>query len=92
MKTSSKNSTPRIILFWSVPSLSQINTYKANCDQLQKACVHSNSVQVLNHKKEAQTFKKIIKESDGFYGLRRIKGEIRKMMLNVNSIKTIILL
>jgi len=37
-------------------------------------------------------FKKIELESGAFYGLKKIKGKIEKILLNVNSIKAIILL
>ncbi|WP_242085616.1 hypothetical protein [Aestuariivivens sediminis] len=92
MEALNKNGTPAIILFWSVPSISQIQLYKHNCDQLQRACKQLNSVQVIKTNKEALTFKKVVLESESFYGLQKVKGEIKKMMLNINSIKSVILL
>ncbi|WP_223551164.1 hypothetical protein [Aestuariivivens sp. NBU2969] len=91
MKTSKNNSTP-IILFWFVPSISQIKVYKDNCNLLQKASSNLNSVRIIKTNNETLTFKKIVLESERFYGLKKIKGEIKKMILNVDAIKMVVLL
>lgn len=82
----------RIFLFWSVPSISQVKEYKIKSDLLKKAIFQLNPVKVIAHKNEAVNFKKIEMESGTFYGLKKIKGKINKILLNVNSIKTVILL
>jgi len=92
MKPSNKILETQIILFWFVPSISQINDYKIKSDLLNKAMFHLNPVKVVTYKNEAVKFKKIELESGAFYGLKKIKGKIEKILLNVNSIKAIILL
>ena len=92
MKPSNKMLETQIILFWFVPSISQINEYKIKSDLLNKAMFHLSPVKVVTHKNKTVKFKKIELESGAFYGLKKIKGKIEKILLNVNSIKAIILL
>lgn len=92
MKPSNTLLKSQIILFWSVPSISQIKEYKIKSDLLNKAAIHLNPVKVVTHKNVALKFKKIEMESGAFYGMKKIKGKIEKILLNVNAIKAIILL
>ena len=92
METSNNNSATQIILFWSVPSISQIKEYKRNCDLLKDANSQLKSVKVITNKNQTEKFKSIEIESDTFYGLKKIKGELKRFILNVNSIKSVMLL
>lgn len=92
MKSSNVNQNAPIILFWSVPSISQIRDYKRNCEMLKEANKQFKSVEVISKSNRTEKFKSIEMESDNFYGLKKIQGDIKRILLNVNTIKSIILL
>ena len=92
MNASTKKSTAPIFLFWSVPSISQIKEYKIKLAVLREANSLFRSVKVVTTKNETLEFKKIELEDGIFYGLRKIKGELKKIVLNINFIKAVILL
>ena len=92
MNTSNKNIESQIFLFWSVPSISKIKDYKMKSDLLREANAHLKSVRVVTRKNETVKFKKIELKNGTFYGLKKIKGEVKKMLLNINLIKAVILL
>lgn len=92
MKHSKENLNQHILLFWSVPSISKVHEYKMKSDLLNQAMVYLKKVQVVTHKNEILKFENIGIDSGMFFGLKKFKGNMRKVLLNINAIKTVILL
>ena len=92
MKPSKEILKPHILLFWSVPSISKVHEYKMKSDMLNQAKVYLKKVQVITHKNEILKFDKIGIDSGRFFGLKKFKGKMKKILININTIKTVILL
>jgi hypothetical protein len=92
MKTSQTNSNPVIIMFWSVPSCTMLKAYKAKSDKLKKAIKEDKPVEVVTHGNKILKLKKIGIEAGKFFGRENIKGNTKKMLLNINDIKMVTLL
>jgi len=92
MKTSKNNSSPMIIMFWSIPSCSMLKAYKAKSDTLNQAIKEEKTVEVLTNGNKILKLKKIGIEAGKFFGIESIKGKMKKMLLNINDIKMVILL
>lgn len=91
MKTSENISTP-IIMFWSMPSCSMLRSYKAKSDTLNLAMKSMTSVKVITNGDKTYILKRIGIEAGRFFGLESIKGNLKKMLLNINDIKKVTLL
>ena len=92
MKTSEKNANPMIVLFWSIPSCSMLKAYKANSDTLNQAIIEAKPVELVTNSNKILKLKKIGIEAGKFFGLESIKGNMEKMLLNLNDIKMVTLL
>jgi hypothetical protein len=91
MKANITTNSP-LILFWSVPSISMVREYKAKCELLSKAIANLKSVEILTYDNKLLKLEHIIIDSGKFFGMENIKGELKKLLLNVNKIKKIIIL
>lgn len=92
MKTSNNHSTRIVIMFWSMPSCSMLKTYKIKSDMLNQALKFEKSVEVITTNDQILKLRKIGIEAGKFVGLKSIKGNMKKMLLNINDIKRVILL
>lgn len=92
MKSSAKPSSPHILLFWSVPSISKIEAYKAKCSKLNQAISKVKTIEVVTIQDKVLMLYEIGVEAGRFYGFERLKGKLKKILLNVNDIKRIIVL
>lgn len=92
MKTSNNNSNPIIIMFWSMPSCSMLKAYKIKSDTLNQAIKYEKQVEVVTNSDKILKLKKIGIEAGKFFGLKSIKGQMDKMLLNINDIKMVTLL
>jgi len=92
MKTSKKNSNPIFIMFWSMPSCSMLRAYKIKQETLDQAIKYEKPVEVVTNNDQILKFKKIGIEAGTFFGLKNIKGSLKKMLLNINDIKMVTLL
>jgi recombinational DNA repair protein RecR len=92
MKTSKKQTNPVIIMFWSMPSCSMLKAYKEKCDMLNQAIREVKSVEVVTQGNEVLKLNRIGNESGKFFGLKSIKKNAEKMLLNINHIKMVTLL
>ena len=92
MKSSRKNINSHILLFWSFPSISKVHEYKMKSDTLNQAMVHLKKIKIITYNNETFKLENIGIDSGKFFGLKRLKGEMSKILLNINTIKTIILL
>ena len=92
MEALNTNSKSPLILFWSVPSISMVKEYKAKCDILSQAIRNLKSVEILTYENKILKLEQIVIDSGKFFGMENIKGELKKLLLNVNKIKKIIIL
>ena len=92
MKTSENNSNSMIIMFWSIPSCTMLKAYKAKSDTLNQAIKEEKTVEVVTNGNKILKLKKIGIEAGKFFGIQSIKGNMKKMLLNINHIKMITLL
>ncbi|MGM5469575.1 hypothetical protein ACS386_04810 [Flavobacteriaceae bacterium LMO-SS05] len=92
MKTFEKKSSSFILLFWSIPSCSMLKAYKLKSDLLVKAANESRAVKLLTNEKRTLKLKKVEIDSGQFFGLKSIKGQIAKILLNLNDINMVTLL
>ncbi len=92
MKTFEKKSSPIILLFWSIPSCSVLKAYKLKSDLLVKAANESRAVELLTNEKRTLKLKNIETNSGQFFGLKSIKGQVTKILLNLNDINMVTLL
>ena len=81
-----------IVLFWSTPSCSMLKAYKANSDTLNQAIIEAKPVELVTNSNKILKLKKIGIETGKFFGLESIKGNMEKMLLNLNDIKMVTLL
>jgi hypothetical protein len=92
MKTSANHSNPMIIMFWSMPSCSMLKDYKLKSDTLNQAIKEEKTIEVVTHGNKILKLKKIGIEAGKFFGIESIKGKMKKMLLNINDIKMVLLL
>jgi len=92
MKTSKKISSPLLLLFWSVPSCSMLKAYRLKSDLLVIAANELKAVEILTNENSILKFNNVGKDSGRFFGLNSIKGNITKILLNLNDIKMVTLL
>jgi hypothetical protein len=92
MKTSKNNTSPIIIMFWSMPSCSMLKAYKAKSDKLNQAVKAAKPIEVVTTNNKILKLKEIGIEAGKFFGLENIKGSMKKMLLNINDIKMVTLL
>jgi len=92
MKTSVNHSNPMIIMFLSLPSCTMLKAYKLKSDTLNQAIKEEKTIEVVTNENKILKLKKIGIEAGKFFGLERIKGKMKKMLLNINDIKMVILL
>lgn len=92
MKTSNKMQSPIIIMFWSAPSCSMLKDYKLKSDTLYEAIKYNRAVEVITNSNKTLTFKKIGINTGKYFGMEKIKGKIKKMLLNINEIKMVTLI
>lgn len=92
MKPSKENLNQHILLFWSVPSISKVHDYKKKSEMLNQAMVYLKKVQVITDKNEILKFDNIGIDSGRFFGLKKFRGSMKKVFLNINAIKTVIIL
>lgn len=92
MKPSKEIFNPQIILFWSFPSISKLQENKVKSSKLNEAITHLKKVEVITNKDEVLKLENVGIDSGRFFGLIEFKGKMKKILLNINSIKTIILL
>jgi hypothetical protein len=79
-------------MFWSMPSCSMLKVYKAKSNKLKQAIKEDKSVEVVTHGNKVVKLKKIGIEAGKFFGLKGIKGNMKKILLNINDIKMVTLL
>ena len=84
-----KNIHPFIVLFWSLPSLSKLHEYKEKCNMLNLAISKMKTVEIITVKDVILNLTNISLESGRYFGLENIKGRFKKILLNINEIKTI---
>ncbi|MFD1163618.1 hypothetical protein [Hwangdonia seohaensis] len=87
-----KSSYSHIFLFWTLPSISMVEAYKKKCKLLNNAMYSMKSIEITTFQNKILKLKEIGIESGRFYGFESIKGGIKKISLNINDIKNIILL
>ena len=87
-----KHTNPHILLFWSLPSISMLEAYKEKCKKLNQAIYKRKSVEVVTNQDNILKLNKIGIESGRFYGFGSFKGTMKKILLNINDIKMIILI
>jgi hypothetical protein len=75
-----------------MPSCSMLKAYKLNSDTLNQAFKEGKTVKVVTHGNKILKLKKIGIEAGKFFGIESIKGTMKKMLLNINDIKMVILL
>ena len=92
MKTINNIKASGIFLFWSLPSVSVIKAYKEKCNQLNQAIKKVSCVEILTIENEILKLMEVGIESGTYFGVKNIKGQIKKILLNVNEIKNITLL
>ena len=92
MKPSKEKNKFEIILFWSLPSISKIQDYKLKSSKLKEAIARLKKVELITYNNEVLKFENIGIDSGRFFGLVEFKGKMKKILLNINAIKTIILL
>lgn len=92
MKTSQKNSNPIIVMFWSMPSCTMLKSYKVKSDKLVQAIKEDKQVEVVTQGNNILRLKKIGNEAGKFFGMANIKGNMKKMLLNLNDLKMVTLL
>ena len=92
MKTSKKNQTPIVIMFWSVPSCSTMKAYKEKCLTLSQAISEKKEVKILTNKNESLKLNEIGLHSGTFFGMETIQGKMEKMFLNLNNVKSVTLI
>ena len=91
MKSSTAQTSPHILLFWSLPSISMIRAYKEKCKILNMAKDKVKPIEIVTVQNKILRLKEIGIECGQFYGYEHIKGHIKKILLNINSIKMITL-
>lgn len=92
MNTLKKNNSPHILLFWSFPSISMVEVYKEKCKKLNQAINRVKPVEIVTTQDRILKLNKIGVESGRFYGFEKLKGSMKKILLNINDIKMITLL
>ncbi|WP_282134281.1 hypothetical protein [Seonamhaeicola maritimus] len=92
MKNHKQNINTPIILFWSLPSISMLETYKEKCSQLNQAINRVKGVEIVTVKDVILKLTEVGKDSGRYFGVENMKGQISKILLNVNEIKKITLL
>jgi hypothetical protein len=92
MKNSKELSPPHILLFWSLPSITMVKAYQLKSYKLDQAVSNSKSVEVLTLKNKVLKLERVDLEAGKYFGFETIKGNIKKIFLNINNIKTITLL
>jgi hypothetical protein len=92
MKSSKNKKAPHILLFWYLPSISKVHEYKLKSDTLNEAVVHLKSVKVITYRDEVLQLENVGIDSGRFFGLKQFKGKMKKILLNINTIKMVILL
>ena len=92
MNLSDKSKSTLILLFWSTPSCSTLKAYKEKSDLLNLAIKENKLVEVITNSNRILRLRKIGIEAGTFFGLNSIKGEVKKLLLNINQIKKITIL
>jgi CO dehydrogenase/acetyl-CoA synthase gamma subunit (corrinoid Fe-S protein) len=69
-----------------------VKEYKTKCDILSQAIRNLKSVEILTYENKILKLEQIVIDSGKFFGMENIKGEFKKLLLNVNKIKKIIIL
>ena len=92
MKTNNNIKTTGIFLFWSLPSVSMIKAYKEKCNQLNQAIKKLSCLEIITIENEILNLIEIGIESGTYFGVNKINGQIKKILLNINHIKQIVLL
>ena len=75
-----------------MPSCSMLKDYKLKSDTLNQAIKEEKTIEVVTNGNKILKLKKIGIEAEKFFGLESIKGNMKKMLLNINDIKMVILL
>lgn len=92
MKTLEHNNDPHICLFWALPSISKLKASQEKCKKLNEAIHEVKPVEIVTNRDLILKLTKVGIESGRFYGFESLKGSMKKVLLNINEIKTIILL
>jgi len=69
-----------------------LKAYKAKSDTLNQAIKEEKTIEVVTNENKILKLKKIGIEAGKFFGIESIKGNMKKMLLNINHIKMITLL
>jgi hypothetical protein len=75
-----------------MPSCSMLKAYKTKSDTLNQAIKDEKTVELVTNGNKILKLKTIGIEAGKFFGLKNIKGSMKKMLLNINEIKMITLL
>ena len=75
-----------------MPSCSMLKAYKIKSDILNKAIKDDKLVEVVTNSNKIFKLGNIGIEAGKFFGLENIKGNMKKMLLNINEIKLVTLL
>ncbi len=92
MKTLKHSNGPHIHLFWCFPSISRLKASKEKCKKLNQAIDEVKPVEIVTTRDLILKLNKIGVESGRFYGFESLEGSMKKVLLNIHDIKTIILL
>ena len=68
-----------------------IEAYKEKCELLNEAIDKMKPIEIVTIQNKILKLNEIGIESGRFYGFESIKGRIKKILLNINDIKNIIL-
>ena len=86
MKTSHQTSAAPLILFWAVPSISELKQFDQKCATLINAIVNKLSVKVITSNQEKLKLDQLSIDDGLFYGFMKRRGKNVKLTLNVNKI------
>ena len=92
MNQSDNNQKPFILLFWSTPSCTSLKAYKKKSDLLNLAINEDQPVEIQTKGNKIKKLVHIGIEAGTFFGLENVKGNMKKMLLNINHIKMITIL
>lgn len=85
MESLKQTTAPHVLLFWSVPSISKVHEYKIKSEKLNQAMNSLIPIEIITYDDASIKFEKIGIESGMFFGWKKLKGKMKKILLNINS-------
>ena len=82
MKTSHQTSAAPLILFWAVPSISELKQFDDKCTTLINAIAKKLNVKVITSNQEKLKLHQLSIDNGSFYGFSKRQGENVKLALN----------